>query len=256
MFIVRLFKSFIIAFSMYSKVPMPMLEWKEEDMKYVFCFFPFIGVLIGGIITAWNYVCFRFELPEICRVLISAAIPLLVTGGIHADGFMDVSDAFRSYKSKEEKLKILKDPHIGAFSVIMFALYGLIFVGALSLLKDTRTVAVFSISFVIARCLSAISSVSFKSAKEGTLSTFSKSSNVWAVRIVCILLMLIAFAGMVFLNPIYGCVELICAIGVFIYYYLKTKKELCGVTGDTAGYLVLICEEFMLVGLAIVSLFF
>ena len=94
MFIVRLFKSFIIAFSMYSKVPMPMLEWKEEDMKYVFCFFPFIGVLIGGIITAWNYVCFRFELPEICRVLISAAIPLLVTGGIHADGFMDVSDAF------------------------------------------------------------------------------------------------------------------------------------------------------------------
>ena len=24
----------IIAFSMYSRIPMPMFEWKEEDVKY------------------------------------------------------------------------------------------------------------------------------------------------------------------------------------------------------------------------------
>ena len=29
-----------IAFSMYSRIPMPMFEWKEEDMKYAMCFFP------------------------------------------------------------------------------------------------------------------------------------------------------------------------------------------------------------------------
>jgi adenosylcobinamide-GDP ribazoletransferase len=28
------------------------------------------------------------------------------------DGFMDTQDAFKSFKSKEEKLKILEDPHI------------------------------------------------------------------------------------------------------------------------------------------------
>ena len=34
----------IIAFSMYSRIPMPMFEWKEEDMKYAMCFFPLVGV--------------------------------------------------------------------------------------------------------------------------------------------------------------------------------------------------------------------
>lgn len=255
MIILRIIKSFIIAFSMYSKIPMPQLEWKEEDMKYVFCFFPFIGAIIGGILVLWNYVCFRFELPEICRVLISVAIPLLITGGIHADGFMDVSDAFRSYKSKEEKLKILKDPHIGAFSVIMFALYGLIFTGAFSLLRDLNSVGAFAFAFVISRTLSSISSVSFKSAKEGTLNTFSKSSNAWAVRIVCSLELIACFAVMFILNPVYCAAAFLCTIPVFLYYYLKTKKELGGVTGDTAGFFVLICEEVILIGIGIAGMF-
>ena len=39
----------IIAFSMYSRIPMPMFEWKEEDMKYAMCFFPAIGMVIGTV---------------------------------------------------------------------------------------------------------------------------------------------------------------------------------------------------------------
>ena len=39
----------IIAFSMYSRIPMPMFEWKEEDMKYAMCFFPAIGMVIGAV---------------------------------------------------------------------------------------------------------------------------------------------------------------------------------------------------------------
>lgn len=38
-----------IAFSMYSRIPMPMFEWKEEDMKYAMCFFPAIGMVIGAV---------------------------------------------------------------------------------------------------------------------------------------------------------------------------------------------------------------
>ncbi|MBQ4275848.1 MAG: adenosylcobinamide-GDP ribazoletransferase, partial [Lachnospiraceae bacterium] len=115
----RIIRSFLIALSMYSKIPVPRCEWKEEDMKYVFIFFPLIGIVIGGLIYGWNYLCRYFELPDILRVCITAAIPIIITGGIHADGFMDTMDALHSYRDKEKKLEILKDPHIGAFSVIM-----------------------------------------------------------------------------------------------------------------------------------------
>ena len=30
----------IVAFAMYSKVPMPRVEWNETSMKYALCFFP------------------------------------------------------------------------------------------------------------------------------------------------------------------------------------------------------------------------
>ena len=35
----HLLKGLIIAFSMYSRIPVPQFEWKEEDMRYTLCFF-------------------------------------------------------------------------------------------------------------------------------------------------------------------------------------------------------------------------
>ena len=41
-------KSLVIAFSMYSKIPMPHLELEEKDMKYVMGFFPLVGLITGA----------------------------------------------------------------------------------------------------------------------------------------------------------------------------------------------------------------
>ena len=50
-------ESFVIAFSMYSRIPMPFVEWSERGMKYAFCFFPLIGVVIGACVCAffWRF---------------------------------------------------------------------------------------------------------------------------------------------------------------------------------------------------------
>ena len=243
----RVIKSFIIALSMYSKIPMPRLEWKEEDMKYVFVFFPFVGLVIGALVFAWNLVCRKFELPEILRVFVTAAIPLIITGGIHVDGFMDTMDAFKSYRDKEKKLEILKDPHIGAFSVIMLALYGLVFIGSLSAISDIKLLLIISISFVLSRALSGFCAVSFKSAKEGTLNLFSKNSSGTIVKIFTVLEALISLAAIAYINPILFGIIITTAILTMVYYYFKTNKEFGGITGDTAGYFLLICERNIVV---------
>ena len=33
--------------AMYSKIPMPRVEWNEKNMKYAMCFFPLVGVVTG-----------------------------------------------------------------------------------------------------------------------------------------------------------------------------------------------------------------
>ena len=92
----QIIKSMIIAFSMYSKIPMPQFEWKDEDMKYVLCFFPWVGVVIGGLVYLWKMICDRFEIGILCYTLVGIVLPLLITGGFHVDGFMDTMDAFHS----------------------------------------------------------------------------------------------------------------------------------------------------------------
>ena len=49
-------KSFLIAFSMYSRIPVPQFQWEERDMRYTFCFFPWVGAVVGVCVYGWNCV--------------------------------------------------------------------------------------------------------------------------------------------------------------------------------------------------------
>ncbi|MDE7197715.1 MAG: adenosylcobinamide-GDP ribazoletransferase [Lachnospiraceae bacterium] len=241
-----MFRSFLLAFSMYSKIPVPQFAWKEEDMQYMLCFFPWIGAVIGGILFLWNELCGRFAVGGLCRALIGAAVPLAITGGFHVDGFMDTMDAFCSYSPRERKLEILKDSHIGAFSVIMLALYGLIYLGAFSEIKDGGLFGSVCGGFFLSRCLSGIAVVSFPGAKkEGMLCQSAENARKTAVRRMLYLQGALCIGFMVWQSVWAGLLTAAAFISFYRYFY-RTKKELGGITGDTAGYFVVVCEICMM----------
>lgn len=247
-------KSFVIAFSVYSKIPMPQFEWQEEDMKYMLCFFPWIGVVIGGCVYLWNALCGIFDVGEICYTLIGAVIPLIMTGGFHIDGFMDTMDAFHSYRSKEKKLEILKDSHIGAFAVIMLAMYGMVYIGAFSEIADERLLKIVCSGFFLSRCLSGIGVVSFPPArKDGMLFLFASNAQKAIVKWSLYLQSVVCIFFMLWQSVHAGIIVVAAALGTFLYYYHRTKKELGGITGDTAGYFVLICEADMMIVAAVIN---
>lgn len=250
----RVLKSCIIAFSIYSKIPVPQFEWKEEDMKYMLCFFPWIGAIIGLCVYFWIQLCNYLDIGIICTMAIGAAIPLLITGGFHVDGFMDTMDAFHSYQPKEKKLQILKDSHIGAFAVIMLVLYELIYVGAFSEITDNTLLKIVCAGFFLSRCLSGISVVSFPSAKnDGMLYLFASSSQKNIVKFVLCLQCVCCIAVILIQSLYAGIAVTAAAFFVFVYYGKRSEKELGGITGDTAGYFLLICEESIAVTAAIMN---
>lgn len=250
----HIFKSFVMAFSIYSKIPVPQFEWKREDMKYMLCFFPWVGGVIGAGVYLWGYLCELLEIGEICRILIGAAIPLVITGGFHVDGFMDTMDAFHSYQSKEKKLEILKDSHIGAFAVIMFALYGMVYIGAFSEVTDKSLLRIVCSGFFLARCLSGISVVSFPPAKKDGMLYLSADSSRKGIVKWSLCLQGAACIAFMLRQALYaGIIAAAAAFLTFAYYYDRTKKELGGITGDTAGYFVLICEAGVMIAAAAVS---
>ena len=169
----HLFRSLAIAISMYSKIPVPMVEWSEKNMKYAMCFFPVVGAVTGALqLLAGSLLLEHTSCGILFFAVVMTLIPAAVTGGIHLDGFADTVDALSSYGDREKKLQILKDPNTGAFAVIGLCAYFLAS-AALWSEADGGLLPVIACSYMLSRSLSGISVVSFPPAKNsGLLRTF------------------------------------------------------------------------------------
>ena len=49
----KLWKSFTLATAMYSAIPTPRTDWDNDSMAYAFCFFPWVGLVVGGAELVW-----------------------------------------------------------------------------------------------------------------------------------------------------------------------------------------------------------
>ena len=74
-------RSIAMAFAMFSRIPMPRIEWKKENMRYMLCALPLVGAAIGLALTLWVWVCLRLKMGQTLFVAGIALIPLLLSGG-------------------------------------------------------------------------------------------------------------------------------------------------------------------------------
>ncbi|MDO5292997.1 MAG: adenosylcobinamide-GDP ribazoletransferase [bacterium] len=236
-------KSMFIAISMYSKVPTPFIDWEEEAMQYSFCFFPLVGLIIGAMELLWWYMAHLIGVNTFFFATVATVIPLLITGGIHMDGYMDTMDAKHSWQSKERRLEILKDPHLGAFAVITAFIYMILYLGAASEIASLRACIMVSIGFIISRAYSSMAFVWFQPAKqEGTFYQFAKSANKKAIAVTQCIILFICTITNILINPFVGSVIFLSTLLTFLYYKRMANKFFGGVTGDLAGYFLQICE--------------
>ncbi len=239
----KVFKSFIIAISSYSKIPMPQLEVVPGDMDFVMSFFPAVGMVIGLLECVWFWLCSLLNIGNIANCIISAIIPVIVTGGFHVDGFMDTSDALCSYKEREERLRILKDSHIGAFAVIRLLIVAGIFIAAVSQMNSWNSRIIFALSFILTRCLSAAGVLHFESAShKGSLFYVASNSNRRVNTAVVLTTATASAIGMLICSFAGGILTILAAGLSFLYYKRMSSRKFGGITGDLAGYFVVICE--------------
>ena len=79
----RFLGSLAVALSMYSKIPVPTVDWNEKNMKYAMCFFPVIGVVTGAVEYAAGYALLTWtDCGSFFFAAVMTLIPVLVTGGI------------------------------------------------------------------------------------------------------------------------------------------------------------------------------
>ena len=238
---------------MHSRIPMPRMDWTEERMRYALCFFPLIGAVIGAVEIATFALCEIFGAGVLFRTCLLTAVPLLITGGIHMDGYLDVTDARHSYGEREKAGDFKKIPY-GGVCDHRSGLYLLLYAGAVSELVGAD-VWLLPGALMLERACSGYSVVAFpKAKKDGLAAEFSRSAETKVVRVSMAVLAVLAISWMIYWGHLRGAPALLTALATFVCYYRFSMREFGGINGDLAGHFLQSCERNVLLVLAAMRL--
>ena len=240
--------AFCMCVSMFTVLPAPRVAWNNELAPLRTACLPLAGLLIGALWLGIAYLA-RWLLPQVLSAAVIAAAPMALTGFMHIDGFMDTADALMSWRDRAEKLRILKDVHAGSFAVILAAI-ALLFQFAACMSAD-RLFSLLLIP-VISRagsawCVLRLPALGHSQYAQNEQMRILKSLSciVAAIGALALLLMLI-FGG--WRSLIVGA----AVAGGYAFAMRRCVKALGGVSGDLAGFSLVIAELCGLIALAIV----
>ena len=246
----RILRSIATAFLMFSRVPMPKVAWKPENMRFALAALPLVGVLIGALLWGWAWLCGALSVGKILFAAGMTLLPLLVSGGIHMDGFCDTVDALSSHATQERKREILKDPHTGAFAVIGVCAYFLAVFALYTELPNEKNVILLACLIpVLSRGAGALASFGTPSDGAGLLHAMRSSADrrtaVWILAVWCAL----GVSGLMLLSPLTGGVMALAGALCTVLTVRMAKRQFGGMSGDLAGFCIQVCELAMLCGL-------
>ena len=232
------FHAFAMCQSMFCSIPFPCNIWEENARDKMLLFLPVVGLEIGAIWAGLAWLCNLGNLPILVKGLILSVYPYLVTGFIHLDGYMDVTDAVKSYRSLERRREILKDSHVGAFAVIGIVLLLLAQFAFMASAKENADSRILVFVPAVSRCCSALAVTALKPMTTSQYAEQMKPKS----HIVILLSMTALFmtAGFLFFGR-YGFVLLGCLVGYGVALR-KAYKSLEGMNGDISGYALSIAE--------------
>lgn len=246
-------RSIVMAFSLFSRIPMPQVDWSEHNRRFMMAAFPAVGALIGACLWGWWQLSSLLGFGAILRAAGLTLIPLGITGGMHLDGLADVVDARSSYAEPAKRREILKDPHVGAFAVMGVCGYLITYLSLASEVNPRFLVSLICAP-ILSRCLSGYATITFKKAStDGMLAAEGSTSAAAAVRLVLLGVFGLTACIMVIRDGFVGAGAALAAVVELAWVKRTATREFGGMGGDLAGYYLQMAELLMLACIVIVG---
>lgn len=238
-------KEIIIVVTFLTRIPIKInFAYDAEDMGKTSRYFPLVGFIIGLAVAAIIYFAVFIDIQ--LAAILGIITGIVLTGGLHLDGFMDTADGIFSARTRERMLEIMKDSRVGANGVIAaiilillkFVLYGLIAKTGLQVFWIIPMALIFS------RWGMAYAILFFPGArKDGLANIFITYKRTWDFPIATILTVLpvIIFQNWLTIIPLIGSLFL-------LWLYCRSIQNLLGgLTGDIYGAIAELFEVVFIV---------
>lgn len=270
-------RGFLMAWGNFSAIPCPYHKWHDESRKAMLSMLPAVGMMLAVVVCIAWWVLGLIGVPSILMGAILTGIYFCANGFIHLDGFMDCSDAILSRRPElEERQRILKASDVGAFAVISLMLMFIIFAASMMILAeefDLEKAAALIVTMVISRGMAA-DHVSRKPAMktsqyadlgaeigEGLSSEDKKKLNAREQGVLNLVIVIVVLALPLIVkhgeDPVdFWVLFAGTAFTTLIAAALAGKyaiKQLGGMNGDIAGYMVVMSETIGVLAAAILS---
>lgn len=122
-----------VALGFLTTFPVGSPAVEPGDLGRAAVWFPAVGLAVGALLSAANFLLDRLFPPLVAAALV-IALWAVITGGLHLDGLADCCDGLLAAATPERRLEILRDPTVGAFGasgLIIFLILKIFSVAAL-----------------------------------------------------------------------------------------------------------------------------
>ena len=229
--------AFAMCQSMFCSIPAPQL-WDENAKDKMLLFLPIVGLEIGCIWAVLAWLCRLLNLPALVTGLILSTYPYIITGFIHLDGYMDVTDAVKSWRDLERRREILKDSHVGSFAVIGIVLLMIAQFAFFASAPEDADFLILIFVPAVSRCCSALAVTGLKPMSTSQYADQQKPKSHMVV--LAVMLSVFVVAGFLLYGK-NGFVLIGCMAGYALALH-RGYKSLDEMNGDISGYALTIGE--------------
>jgi adenosylcobinamide-GDP ribazoletransferase len=236
-------KNLIAAFQFLTILPLPV-KVEKENLERSILWFPLVGAVIG-LITGYGWQLLSRLFPAGISSALTILVYILLTRGLHLDGYMDTIDGFFSHKQKADRTtirKIMKDPAVGSFAVLGAILWSLVLFSAIPHLEPQDHVVIHAYGRLAIILLPLLFSYPGES---GTGKFFADHVNlktlITAVFITLIIIVMTALIGAKG-DPVAGILiraailPLSFLLSLFIGFW--SRRKIGGISGDILGFTI------------------
>lgn len=230
-------KSLAAALSFLTRLPVGRwIEFNSNDVARSAGWFPLIGILVGGI-CAGLAASLKEHLPLLMVAVLLVAVDALLTGALHFDGLADTADGFGGGKNREDILRIMRDHNIGSYGgVALVLLIALKTAAYSSLLQREHWLSAIILTTALGRWSILILPALLPYARQtaSVIDQMGKISLVWGTLTVAVAIF-VSQAGRALAASAAVVVVSIC-------FGLYCRRKISGITGDTVGANLQLCE--------------
>lgn len=237
----------LLAFSMLTRLPLhPRGEITDRQLRMSVMFYPWVGLVLGGIVATCASLFHSPSVPMLGGVLAVALLALL-TGDLHLDGLADWFDAVGGGRGDRDRmLEIMKDPRIGAHGAVALCLVLFAKCAAFDAAIHQELIAALWIAPVVSRFSIVLLVAFMKPARDSGLAHSVHGAYAWQV----VLGATVPVAVMIFVSaPATLCVALIAACATAAIIGFWAQRRLGGATGDVYGAALELAELAALIAM-------